>query len=58
MRVEAGGLLVWWGAWSLADAYLLLYTPVFEVLSLFVGLALVFFPARRAEKPVQLVSET
>jgi hypothetical protein len=58
MRVELGGLLVWWGAWSLGDTYLLPYTPVFEVVSLCVGLVLVFLPVRRAEKPVQLVSET
>ena len=35
---EACSLIVWWALWSLADAYLLEWTPVFELVALgFVG---------------------
>ncbi len=57
MRAEVGGLLVWWGAWSIADDYLLKYTPVFELVSVVLGLALILWPRKATPEPaVHLVS--
>ena len=44
---ELASLAAWWSLWSLADTYLLPWTPVFELLTVSaVSLALLFYRVR------------
>jgi len=46
---ELASLAVWWSLWSLADTYLLPYTPVFELLTVS-GVSLCFLMYRIRER--------